>query len=273
MIAISSYYISRRTLITLCHISITVKSDIISRQKMTYKIAEMTGQEYLRRIKENPTVIIPTGACEIYGKHLPLGSDILIAEKVAEMLADKLQAVVAPVIQCGESSSLRAFPCTFPMPKEVMDGYIRFLMEKLLSDGVKNFIFVTGHAGNVPIIDYVIRTHTGEGIKACQFDFWRMTNALSGDIFDYKGGHAAECGTSVMMYLYPELVDMESYEGCAPRKDDFPEFTEYASFTEKTATGCIGFAEKANPEKGERIINAVICRMMEYLSAKGFVRS
>lgn len=64
---------------------------------------------------------------------------------------------------------------------------------------------------------------------------------------------------------------MESYEGCAPRKDDFPEFTDYAPFTEKTETGCIGFAEKAAPEKGKRIIDACIGRMMEYLSAKGFI--
>ena len=92
---------------------------------MTHYISEMTGKQYLARVKEVPTVIIPTGACEIYGQHLPLGSDILVAKKVAEMLA----------------------------------GYVKFLIEKFIADGVKNFIFLTGHAGNVPIIDYAIKTH------------------------------------------------------------------------------------------------------------------
>lgn len=238
---------------------------------MTHYISEMTGKQYLARVKEVPTVIIPTGACEIYGQHLPLGSDILVAKKVVEMLAGQTGALIAPVIECGESASLKAFPCTFPMPGEVLTGYVKFLIEKFIADGVKNFIFLTGHAGNVPIIDYAIKTHVREDLKFCQFDWWRMTNALSGDIFDFPGGHAAECGTSIMMYLYPELVDMDSYEGSAPHRNPYPEFTDYAPFTEKTSNGCIGFADHAVPEKGKEIIDACVGKMMEYLKAREMV--
>ena len=46
---------------------------------MTNYIRKMSGKQYMKRLAENPTVIIPTGACEIYGPQLPMGSD-LIAE-------------------------------------------------------------------------------------------------------------------------------------------------------------------------------------------------
>ena len=46
---------------------------------MTNYIREMSGKQYLKRLAENPTVIIPTGACEIYGPQLPMGSDLIAA--------------------------------------------------------------------------------------------------------------------------------------------------------------------------------------------------
>lgn len=74
-----------------------------------------------------------------------------------------------------------------------------------------------------------------------------------------------------MMYLYPELVDMDSYEGSAPHRNPYPEFTDYAPFTEKTSNGCIGFADHAAPEKGKEIIDACVGKMMEYLKAREMV--
>ena len=45
----------------------------------------MSGKKYLARLAENPTVIIPTGACEVYGPQLPMGTDLLVAQKIAEL--------------------------------------------------------------------------------------------------------------------------------------------------------------------------------------------
>ena len=51
---------------------------------MTNYIRKMSGKQYLKRLAENPTVIIPTGACEIYGPQLPMGSDLIAAKRIAE---------------------------------------------------------------------------------------------------------------------------------------------------------------------------------------------
>ena len=65
-------------------------------------IRKMSGKKYLARLAENPTVIIPTGACEVYGPQLPMGTDLLVAQKIAEIIADKTGAVIAPTIEAGE---------------------------------------------------------------------------------------------------------------------------------------------------------------------------
>ena len=66
---------------------------------MEHYIRKLSGKKYLARLAENPTVIIPTGACEIYGPQLPMGTDLLAAQKIAEMIADRTGAMIAPTIE------------------------------------------------------------------------------------------------------------------------------------------------------------------------------
>ena len=91
---------------------------------MTNYIRKMSGKQYLARMKECPTVIIPTGACEIYGPHLPMGTDLIVAKRIAELVAEKTGALIAPTIEAGESSALQAFSCTFPMPRKILEDYL-----------------------------------------------------------------------------------------------------------------------------------------------------
>ena len=122
---------------------------------MTNYIREMSGKQYLKRLAENPTVIIPTGACEIYGPQLPMGSDLIAAKRIAELVAEKTGALIAPTIEAGESSALASFPCTFAMPRKILEDWLDFLVGKLIKDGAKNFVFITGHAGNVDTVNYI----------------------------------------------------------------------------------------------------------------------
>lgn len=242
---------------------------------MTNYIRKMSGKQYLKRIQENPTVIIPTGACEIYGPQLPMGSDLIVAKRISELVAEKTGAMIAPTIECGESSALAAFSCTFPMPRKILEDYLDFLMGKLIKDGIKNFIFITGHAGNVDTANYIGKKYLAEhgDIKLVQIDWWRFANANSGDIFQFSGqmahGHASECGTSVMLYLYPELVDMDELTRIEPAAaDGFGDFIGFAKFSDRTPNGTIGDATVATREKGEKIVTKCVDRIVSYIEQK-----
>ena len=235
-------------------------------------IRKLSGKRYLARLKENPTVIIPTGACEVYGPQLPMGTDLLAAQKISELVAEKTGALIAPTVEAGESSALAAFPCTFVMPRIILEEYLEFLVSKLIKDGAKNFIFLTGHAGNVDTVSYTIKKHLHEGIRAFQIDWWRFTQQHCDGIMDYKGamghGHASECGTSVVMYLYPELVDHDEITRVDPKPNAFPDMLSYEPFTAKTDNGSIGDSTTATPEKGKALVERCVDRIVEAAQAK-----
>ena len=236
---------------------------------MEHYIRRIPGKQYLARLKKNPTVIITTGACEVYGPQLPMGTDLLAAQKVAELIAERTGAMIAPTIEAGESSALAAFPCTFVMPRKILEDYLEWLMDKLIGDGAKNFVFITGHAGNVDTVSYLIKKNLDKGIKAFQIDWWRFTQQHCEGIFDNQGamahGHASECGTSVMMYLYPELVDHSEITCVQAKPNKYPDILTYAKFTAKTDNGSIGDSTTATPEKGKAIVDRCLDRILQYM--------
>ena len=71
----------------------------------TVFLGEMTNPEIEQYLKENHTVIVPTGATEQHGPHAPLLTDVLIPQEVARRVAPRIGALVAPPINCGRSSS------------------------------------------------------------------------------------------------------------------------------------------------------------------------
>lgn len=242
---------------------------------MTNYIRKMSGKQYLKRLAECPTVIIPTGACEIYGPHLPMGTDLIVAKRIAELVAERTGALIAPTIEAGESSALQSFSCTFPMPRKILEDYLDFVVGKLIQDGAKNLVFITGHAGNVDTASYIGKKYLAQHpeLKMVQIDWWRFTAANCDGICQFSGqmahGHASECGTSVMLYLFPELVDTTEMTRVEPvNNGSYADFIGFAPFTSRTPNGTIGDATVATKEKGEQLVNRCVDRIVTYMKEK-----
>lgn len=65
---------------------------------------EMTSAELAEAVKTCDTVIIPGGAIEVYGPHLPLGSDSIVSKAICERVAARTNAIIGPFIEVGESA-------------------------------------------------------------------------------------------------------------------------------------------------------------------------
>lgn len=239
---------------------------------MTNYIRKMPGRAYLERMEKNPLIIIPTGACEVYGPHLPMGTDLIVAKRISELVAEKVDALIAPTIEVGESSALASFPCTFAMPRKILEDYLDFVVSKLLKDGAKNLLFITGHAGNVDTVNYISKKYMEEyEFKMAQVDWWRFATVHNKGICDYEGymcnGHASECGTSVMEYLFPDLVD-ETRKTCVdPHTNlEYSDIITLGRFVKKTENGTVGDATVASKEKGEKIVNQCLNRILKFIA-------
>lgn len=241
----------------------------------TYKIREMSWVEFDKRRKETNTVIIPTGACEIYGPHLPMGSDGFAAEGVAQLIAERTGALIAPMTEIADSGALLDYPGTITVSPVLYRMWMKELIDNLVNYGFKNLLFITGHAASVaPISSVAMEYQIEKGIKFAQIDWWRFTALHGDDIFDMKGrmahGHASECGTSVMLYLRPDLVDMDKATCITPPPEtgDFTDINHYVPISEKTPNATVGDATLGTREKGEKIVEKCVNRIIEFMEAK-----
>ena len=89
------------------------------------RLRNLSWKQFEALDKEKP-VIIPTGAIEVYGPHLPMGGDAIVADKIADMVADRLDLLVTPTIEMGDSLSLLtpAFPGTMVIKPEHFIGHL-----------------------------------------------------------------------------------------------------------------------------------------------------
>ena len=233
----------------------------------------MSWIEFDERRKETQTVIIPVGSTEVYGPHLPLGTDTIVSEMLSLMIAERFDALISPMIELNDASALSAFPGTLNISRDNFRGVLDDLMKNLVDYGFKNFLLLSGHGATVELTSSLCRKYQKHyNVTCAQIDWWRFAAANSEGILEYKGpmahGHASECGTSVMLYLRPDLVDFSRAEIVEPKSSHYQIFSDvirYIPFEEKTHNGTLGNAKAGNSEKGRQLIERCVDRIVSYM--------
>lgn len=237
------------------------------------KLMEMNTVDFQKAMETSKTVIIPSGAFEVWGPHLPIGADIIVAEEMANRLAEKMDWVVGPSLPVGDSIMVWG-PGTVTVQPESFKAYLEDICQSFIRHGVERFCFMNPHVGNVPIISQVAwNMKMEQGIESCVFDWWRFIQPIctNEEILDNEGvmahGHASEAGTSVFLYLRPDLVKMDRAIVTKPEiQNDYPDVIQYIPFADWSKTCMLGDATCASREKGEKIVETALARMVEFLS-------
>jgi creatinine amidohydrolase len=241
------------------------------------RIKYMSWTEFDRRRKETDLAVIPSGAIEVYGPHLPLGSDIIVAEEVSRMLAERVPAVVGPSVEIGDSRALAAFPGTLVARPESLKAVYEDVCRSFVRWGFRRFFFVNTHVGNVaPLNQLAEGLQEAFGVRCAAIDWWRFVQPLSEGVVEtaHPHGHASETGTSVLLYLAPEYVDMSRAPVVEPRYEDaYPDVFKYPDFDAYTPNGTIGDATAGSSEKGQRIVERAVDRMARFVETAFSERS
>jgi Uncharacterized protein, putative amidase len=236
----------------------------------TNYLKEMSWKRFVERKQSTNLAIIPSGACEVYGPHLPLGTDTLVAQKMSELVSERVNSIIGPTLEVGDSSSLDVFPGTITIRPENFKQYLYDSVMSLKKWGFKDFLFLNTHLGNVPIINQLaLELQRDEEIRCMQTDYWRLLKTLDKGVIesgDLAHAHASEAGTSVILYLYPELCDVENWINEPPKlKDKFPDLIKYYKFSQKTTSGTIGDATLGTKEKGKELVKRSLDRIIQFL--------
>lgn len=182
------------------------------------KMSKMTWTEFKSKIVNEDIVILPIGACEQSGHHLPSSVDAVLANGFAERLAGSVNGMVALAIAYGYRSKPLSckghfFPGTIDLSSKTLIHLIYNILEELLKDGVKNILVLSCHFENKAFVCEVANLVTqkyGNKAKILIANWWAsMPKDIIDKIFyevSFSGcafGHAAVTESSLMMAFDP----------------------------------------------------------------------
>jgi len=223
----------------------------------------MDYRSFERLVASNPLVILPVGALEAHGPHLPLGSDQIQAEATALALADRVDGYVAPTVPYGSTPGARRFPGTVCLTIAQLETHVEGILSEFARWGVRRVLVLSGHGerGHMAALreaaDTVARAHPGfRTVVLCDYEF---VYELRGKLAPASDGHAGLLETSRMMSLAPETIGStrpvieyhhSPFVPGSPSEKDWPD-------------AVIGDTREATPELGARIQAHVLDRLVE----------
>ncbi len=176
----------------------------------TRRMADLTWQRFGELVPEHiDRVLVPVGTMEAHGV-LPLGTDTLIPDRLADELAAPLDALVAPTLPYGLTSSLLAYPGSMTLDEETFEDVVYQVGAELGRNGFGQVIFLNGHGGQSDelrnVVGELYREHDLFGMVV---EWWPLAAEACREIFGTSGGHAGVDETAAVVALAPELVESD----------------------------------------------------------------
>src|ERR1700676_2576613 len=216
--------------------------------------------------------VLPLAATEQHGPHLPLGTDVMIAQahltRVRELLPDSIPATFLPVQPVGISTEHIGYPGTLTLPTDVALKTWMALGESVARAGLKKLVMVTSHGGNSAAMTLVAQDLRARCGLLAVTTAWSRLSAPEG-LFSAEelrhGIHGGAVETSIMLARYKQHVRNEKLAdfrstGIAMEKDyRWLSARRPAPFAWQAQDlhpgGAAGNATMATAEKGETLID------------------
>ncbi len=194
---------------------------------MSRLLADLPGSAVRSTLTERSILVVPIGAIEHHGPHLPLVTDALVAESVATAAVDRaaeagLDVWRLPTLSIGKSDEHAWAPGTLWLSTDTLLAVLRDLGRSVASTGATKLVFLNGHGGNAALLQvanrelrrlYGLRTFTmPAGVQ-------RAGRGTDGEPDELGFGiHAGWGETSLVLYLAPHLVDPGAFARAVPEQ-------------------------------------------------------
>lgn len=183
---------------------------------MEYEIAYMTQMTIGKAIEKKRPVIVPTGATEAHGPHMPTDTDTHQVGYVALQLAKRIDALVTPSIAYGISKTFEFFPGTISLSIPTYQVMLFEICSSLVKQGFEHIIILNGNRPSGTANDQVARNLIDEldeqyNFKVSAVSYWEPASEKIDKMRKSKVGgmgHAGELETSFQLAVRPELVKM-----------------------------------------------------------------
>jgi len=234
---------------------------------VSHRWEEMTSTELAERVAADPDCVglIPVGATEQHGPHLPVGTDTIIATALADAAAGDVGVVLPPTPFGASFFHGTAMAGTVAASGMETAAAALRVARACVASGVTRLLFVNGHVGNAAPLwiacDEFRREFPDGRIGVMQW--WELTPEIAAQATaDAVDWHANAAETSLMLAVRPDLVDLDALAGA-----DDPDRTEGTVFRytldQVSSNGVTGFPSRASAEYGERLWHDVVAAASE----------
>ncbi|MDM0117100.1 creatininase family protein [Variovorax sp. J22R133] len=231
--------------------------------------AELGTRDFAALDPATTVAVLPLGATEQHGPHLPLGVDTLLADGIVQaalpLLPADLPVLFLPTQQIGLSPEHARFPGTITLSAETLIRLWKEIGASVARAGVRKLVLFNAHGGHVGAMDIVAR-ELREAHDLLVYSVSWFNLPLDGMALDRFDVHAGESETSMMLALSPQLVNMNAARdfGSTSRQ----RAADYAvigngrsakmgwAIQDYNAEGAVGNAAAATPEQGQALVNA-----------------
>ncbi|AGS21843.1 creatininase family protein [Rhizobium etli] len=240
---------------------------------------ELVSDDFTGLSPDTTIAILPIASTEQHGPHLPIATDVAIAEgMLAELRKQKpvdLDCLVLPTQEIGKANEHIYGPGTLSLGAELLIPVWTAIGAKVAEAGIRKMVIINSHGGNVDIMSIVARELRVRYAMAVISTQWGRFGHPGGMISEHElkyGIHGGEVETSLMLHLRPDLVRMEKAQNFKSKAAWMREQSNYIQplpphslawiAHDLNPNGVVGDASRGTAEKGE-----AICRHQ----VKGFI--
>ncbi|HTK29267.1 MAG TPA: creatininase family protein [Vicinamibacterales bacterium] len=252
----------------------------------TVWLHELTSDDVESYLKRDRTILVPIGATETHGPHLPLGTDTFEAMDYAEGIARAAGVLVTPPIWFGDSPHHMGRPGTISIASQTLIDLLKDVYRSLIHHGFTRIVTFNGHRlANLPVIQIAskqVKEQHPDVLFAC-FDPLQIAAETHKRIRTHPGVgvHACEFETSHMLFRHPDLVHPDKFTESRGTYIDSPLVPEdhfqpgdrvmwITTWRDQLAaapSGHHGDPTEATVEKGQALWDAVIANGVAFIEA------
>lgn len=250
----------------------------VKKQNLASKFlwSELTWPEAEERLSTVDVAILPTGAIEQHGPHLPLDVDAFdaeyLAKKVAEACSDP-KPLVLPLISYGVSYHHDDFKGTISVRNETLSNFVYDIGMNIAKQGIKKLLIINGHGDNSPTLNYAAQMINRDANIFVAVDTGETSDVDIDELSETPNDiHAGEIETSTTLSIRPEMVQMALAKKTALKfSSRYLNFSSlrgvpwYAQTNKISANGTMGDPTKASAEKGNKMWAIMIAHLVAFV--------